>query len=136
MRRLPLSCNGFLSYSRWALARVSYPTEQVTLQSRYFRNLDLSARTSYSSSESNIANWFENFVGLATRSRERQGFVSGPSNSKRVVGNADFGATVHVTSGFRIVDDFRFSNFCIPAAWDSLDLTAVRRNLAFCSQRF
>ena len=112
------ACNGFLSYSRWAPVRVSYPTEQVSMQSRYFRNLDLSARASYSSSESNIANWYENFVGLATRNRERQGFVSGPSSAKRVVGNADFGATVHVTSRFRIVDSFRFSNFRIPSAWD------------------
>jgi hypothetical protein len=112
------ACNGFLSYSRWAPVRVSYPTEQLSVQSRYFRNVDVSARASYSSSQSDIANWFEDFAGLATRTRERQGFVSGPSRSKRVVGNADFGATLHITSKFRIVDSFRFSNFRIPGAWD------------------
>jgi len=65
------ACNAFLSYGRWAPVRVSYPTEQLTLQSHYFRKLDLSARVSYSSSDSNIASWYEDFAGLATRTRER-----------------------------------------------------------------
>ena len=114
------ACNGYRTYSRWAPLRVSYPTEQLALQSRYFRNLDLSARVSYSSSDSQVANWYENFVGLATRTRERSGLVSGPSSSKRVVGSADLGVTVHVTEKFRLVDSFRFSNFRIPASWDLL----------------
>lgn len=114
------ACNGFLSYSRWAPVRVSYPTEQLTLQSRYFRKLDLSARVSYSSSQSNIANWFETFTGLATRTRERSGLISGPALSKRVVGSSDFGATLDVTSKLRFVDSFRFSNFRIPGAWNLL----------------
>ena len=112
------ACNGFLSYSRWAPVRVFYPTEQLSLQSSYFRKLDLSARVSYSSSESNIANWFENFDGLATRTRERNGSISGPALSKRVIGTSDFGATVHATEKLRFVDSFRFSNFRIPGAWN------------------
>jgi len=114
------ACNGFLSYSRWAPIRVSYPTEQLTLQSRYFRNLDLSARVSYSSSQSKTPNWYENFVGLATRTRERFGFVTGPSSAKRVVGSADLGMTLHVTEKLRLVDSFRFSNFRIPGTWNLL----------------
>ena len=112
------ACNGFLSYSRWAPVRVSYPTEQLSLQSGYFRNVDLSARVSYSSSTSELSNWYESFKGLATRTREATGFVSGPSSSKRVAVNTDFGATIHVTNRFRLVDSFRFSNFRIPAAWN------------------
>ena len=112
------ACNGYLSYSRWAPVRVSYPTEQVTLQSRYFRNLDLSARASYSSAPSNVSNWYEDFAGLATRSREVRGHVSGPSSSKHVVANTDAGATLHVTERFRIIDSFRFSNFRIPSQWN------------------
>jgi len=96
----------------------AYPTEQLTLQSRYFRNVDLSARVSYSSSQSQIPNWYENFVGLATRTRERSGLVTGPSSSKRVVGSSDLGVTVHATQKFRLVDSFRFSNFRIPGSWD------------------
>ncbi|HYM77937.1 MAG TPA: hypothetical protein VE377_18325 [Candidatus Dormibacteraeota bacterium] len=112
------ACNGFRSYNRWAPVRVSYPTEQLTVQSRYFRNLDLSARASYSSSPSDVSNWYEHFAGLATRTRERDGQISGPSSAKRIVGNADFGATIHVTEKLRFIDSFRFSNFRIPGQWN------------------
>lgn len=112
------ACNGYLSYRRWAPLRVSYPTEQLAVQSRYFRNVALSGRVSYSSAQSEVSNWFENFSGLATRTRERTGAVSGPSSAKRIVGNADFGTTIEVTKKFRIIDDFRFSNFRIPGAWN------------------
>jgi len=112
------SCNGFLSYSRWAPVRVSYPTEQFTLQSRYFRNLDLSARVSYSSSKNTISNWYEDFAGLASRTREADGVVNGPASAKRILASTDFGATIHVTDRFRVIDSFRFSNFRIPGTWD------------------
>ena len=114
------ACNGFQSYNRWAPVRVSYPTEQLSLQSRYIRKVDLTARASYSASDSNVSNWYEEFVGLATRTRERAGAVSGPSSSRRIAANADFGVTVHVSDRFRLVDSFRFSNFRIPGTWNLL----------------
>jgi hypothetical protein len=112
------ACNGFQSYGRAAPTRVSYPIEQLTVQSSYFSHVDLSARGSYSSSESNVINWGEGFLGLATRTRQRISGTSGPSSAKRVVANADLGVTIRVTEKFRIVDTFRFSNFRIPGAWD------------------
>jgi hypothetical protein len=120
------TCSGYQSYNRWAPVRVSYPTEQLTVQSRYFRNVDLSARGSYSSSDADVSNWYENFGGLG-RNQLRDGLVNGPSSSKRIVGSADFGATVHVTERFRLIDSFRFSNFRIPGTWNLLttDLFAV-----------
>lgn len=114
------TCNGYQAYTRWAPVRISYPTEQVTVQSNYFRQVDLSVRGSYSSSDSKGGNWYEDFLGLATRTRERSGVITGPSISKRVVGNVDFGVTVHVTERFRLLDNFRFSNFRIPATWNLL----------------
>jgi hypothetical protein len=114
------ACNGFQSYNRWAPVRVSYPTEQLSLQSRYIPKVDVTARASYSASGSNVSNWYEEFVGLATRTRERAGAVSGPSSSRRIVANADLGVTVHVTGKFRLVDGFRFSNFRIPGTWNLL----------------
>lgn len=112
------ACNGYLSYQRWAPVRASYPTEQIALQSRYIRKLDLTARAAYSSSDSNVSDWYEQFTGLATRTRERRGTISGPSSARRIAGSADFGATLHVTDQFRIVDGFHFSNFRIPANWN------------------
>ena len=114
------ACNGYLAYSRWAPVRVSYPTEQLALQSNYFRKVDISARASYSSSDSTTGNWFEDFVGLATRTRERSGLISGPATAKRIVDSTDLGVTVHVTEKFRLIDRFRFSNFRIPGQWDLL----------------
>jgi hypothetical protein len=115
------ACNGFQSYGRTAPTRVSYPTEQLTVQSSYFSHIDLSARGSYSSSESKVANWTEGFLGLATRNRQRISDLSGPSSARRVSANADLGVTIRVTEKFRIVDTFRFSNFRIPGSWDFLN---------------
>jgi hypothetical protein len=113
------TCSGYQSYSRWAPVRTSYPTEQITAQSSYFRRLDLSARASYSSSQTQITNWFEDFTGLG-RGNLRGSQISGPSSAQRIVGNADFGATVSVTQKFCLVDNFRFSNFRIPGNWNLL----------------
>ena len=115
------ACNGFQLYNRAAPTRVSYPTEQLTIQSSYLPHVDLSLRGSYSSAESKVINWGEDFVGLATRSRERVGLLSGPTSARRVVANIDMGVTIHVTRKFRIVDTFRFSNFRIPGSWDFLN---------------
>ena len=112
------ACNGYQAYARSAPLRVSYPTEQLTLQSNYFKQLDLSARGSYSSSESKAPNFLEDFLGLATRTRQRISLTTGESTSRRVVANADLGVTVHVTEKFRVVDTFRFSNFRIPGSWN------------------
>lgn len=111
------ACNGFQAYTRSAPTRVSYPTEQVTLQSTYFHKVDISARGSYSSSDSKADSYLEQYVGLSTRSALRIGDTAGASTAKRVVANADLGVTVHVTDRFRVVDSFRFSNFRIPGTW-------------------
>src|SRR5262249_24828994 len=55
------SCNGYLGYSPFSPIRTSYPTEQLTLQSRYFRRLDISARGSYSSAETKVDDFSELF---------------------------------------------------------------------------
>jgi hypothetical protein len=115
------ACNGFLAYSRSSPTRVSYPTEQLTLQSSYFHRLDLSARFSYSSAESKLSNIVEAFDGLSTRSRQRiialTGLTAPASRAKRIVANVDFGATIQLTDRLRLVDSFRFSNFRIPGSW-------------------
>ena len=111
------ACNGYQAYNRSAPSRVSYPTEQLALQSNYFKPLDLSARASYSASDATMNNNLEAFAGLITRSRQRAYAVGGDSQSKRVIANADLGVTIHVTRKFRIVDSFRFSNFRIPGGW-------------------
>jgi hypothetical protein len=121
---LKATCNGYLSYNRFAPVRVSYPVEQLTLQSRYFRRLDISARGSYSSSDSKVNGYNESYLGLVTRTAQRTFDISGQTRTKRVVANADFGVTVHVTDRFRLVDSFRFSNFRIPGSFVENELSA------------
>ena len=120
---LSATCNGYQSYSRFAPVRTSYPTEQLTLQSSYFRRLDLSARASYSSADTKVDNFSENLLGLITRTGQRAFGVTGQARAKRVVANADFGITVHLTDKLRLIDSFRFSNFRIPGAWNPTTLS-------------
>jgi len=114
---LRATCNGYQGYSRAAPVRTSYPTEQLTFQSRYFKLLDLSARVSYSSAETTVNNFAESFLGLITRTGERSFNISGPVNARRVAANVDFGITINVSEKFRVVNTFRFSNFRIPGSW-------------------
>jgi len=117
------TCNGYQAYSRVAPTRVSYPTEQLTLQSDYFRRIDLSARASYSSSDTKVDNFAEDFLGLLTRTNQRLFFITGETRAKRVVANADFGVTVRLTEKLRVIDTFRFSNFRIPGTWNQSQLS-------------
>ncbi|HSK44553.1 MAG TPA: hypothetical protein VLA83_11780, partial [Candidatus Binatia bacterium] len=45
------ACNGYFSYSRFGRLRNSFPTEQLSFQSEYFRRVDLSGRVNYSDAE-------------------------------------------------------------------------------------
>jgi hypothetical protein len=109
------SCNGALSYTRFSPIRNDYPVEQLSFQSNYFRNLDMSGRISYSGSESDRPNYLETFNGLITRSADRGFQQSGPASSRRINTSVDYATTIRVTDKFRMVDTFRFSNFRIPS---------------------
>jgi len=120
---LKATCNGYQAYSRSAPTRTSYPTEQVALQSSYFRRVDFSARGSYSSDDMKVDNFDESFLGLITRTAQRGFDVTGQATSKRVMASADGGVTVSVTDKFRIADTFRFNNFRIPGISDQNTLS-------------
>jgi hypothetical protein len=120
---LKATCNGYQGYSRIAPTRASYPTEQLTLQSRYFQRVDISARGSYSSADTKVDNFSELFQGLISRTGQRQFADTGSARARRVSANADLGVTFFVTDKFRVIDNFRFSNFRIPGAWNSTILS-------------
>lgn len=115
------SCNGFASYTRFGRVRNSYPTEQVSAQSNYWRRVDLSAHAIYSDAESSMPDYASMFAGLETRTRAAiQNIVApagGGADSHRLSLTADAAATVHVTEKFNIVDQFRYTNFRIPGTW-------------------
>ncbi len=107
------TCSAIQAYSRAAPVRISYPTEQLTLQSSYFKRFDISARGSYSSAQDTANNFDETFLGLG-RNNLRGSDVTGSASARRVVANVDLATTIHLTEHLRLVDTFRFSNFRIP----------------------
>lgn len=113
------ACNGYLGYERVVPVRTFNPTEQLSFQSNYFKHVDLAGRVNYSSSSADVDNYRESFLGLVSRSLQRQFLFSGPANAKRISITADLAATWHVSSKFRVVNQFRHNTFRIPGQWNS-----------------
>jgi hypothetical protein len=111
------TCNLYLNYARQGPARTSFPTEQLSFQSNYFRKLDLSGRFMYTGADMNVLNYGEVFGGRESRTNLRDHTASGPATGKNDSVAADAGVTWHVTEKFRVSDTFRFSNFKLPAQW-------------------
>lgn len=115
------SCNGYTSYTRFGNVRNSYPTEQFSLQSDYWRRADIAARVIYSDAESSQPNYQSLFAGLETRTATvLQNIFSpagGGADSHRLSLTTDLGTTIRVTDKFHVVDQFRYNNFRIPGSW-------------------
>src|ERR1700674_128372 len=112
------NCNGYLSYGTHGRTRTNGPTEQLSMQSNYWRDLDLSGRFSYTGGDMIVANWNEAFNGFGSRTRLRDRNASGPVIGGRINTSADFGATWHVTKNFSILDSFHYGNYHNPSVWD------------------
>jgi len=112
------ACNGYFAYSRLNRTRNSFPTEQMSFRSNYFRKLDWNGSVSYTSADLNLPGYSENFDGLITRNRTRNSLEDAVAVAKRVTAGADAGVVVHVTDRFRIKDTFRFNNFRLPGTRD------------------
>jgi hypothetical protein len=114
-------CNGYTSYARFGNVRTSYTTEQFSLQSNYWRRLDIAARAVYSDADSSQPNFGSFFGGLETRtSTVMQNIFSPPGGgaaSHRLSLTTDVGATYRLTDKFHLVDQFRYTNFRIPGSW-------------------
>jgi hypothetical protein len=112
------TCNGYLSYFRHGRTRTNTPIEQISMQSNYFHNIDLSGRFSYSSGDMLVADWIENLADRTSRTNGRVRNSFGPVKGERVNDTADFGATWHVTEKFSILDSFHFAAFHNPSQWN------------------
>jgi hypothetical protein len=111
------TCNLYTGYTRFSPTRNGYPTEQLSFQTAYWKNVDMSGRISYNSASSDRPDFSEIFQGLSTRTRQVFQQQTGPAHTHRVGANADYGVTFHVTERFRIVDNFRWTDFRIPGTW-------------------
>jgi hypothetical protein len=112
------ACNGFLSYNRFGNNRNSYPTEQLSVQSNFFKHVDFSARFSYTDAEADTPSLGEIFSGLITRTRQADFTTLGSAQAKRITANGDFGITFRITEKLRLIDNFRYNDFRIPGGWN------------------
>lgn len=115
------TCNGYQGYTRSGAVRSLFPTEKLSLQSSYFKKLDITASALYSSGDSHVDNYNESFLGLVTRTNERAFNFTGPAKTRRLLGSADFGATYEITDKLRFSESFRYYNSRLPGAWLSAD---------------
>ena len=111
------TCNAFTSYTQNGRARTSQPTEQLSIQSGYFKNVDLSARFSYTGGDMNVNDYNWNFAGRDSRAALSNGLLVGPILGRRVSDTGDFGVTWHITDRLSFLDSFHFSTFHDPAGF-------------------
>ncbi|MGZ4837512.1 MAG: hypothetical protein ACXVZR_03110 [Terriglobales bacterium] len=106
-------------YFRRGHVRTDIPTGQISLQSNYFRSLDLTASATYSSANSDFLN-FNEFMHGSTASLN-----TGSPNTARISGNADLGLTYHLTKNWSISDKFRWLNWREPGAFTNTAFNCV-----------
>jgi len=104
--------NGYLDHGR---TRTNTPTEQLTVQSNYWKNWDLTARVSYSSGDTSVSGYDQTIVGRESRTNLRNQINTGPVQGRRVAAVADFGATWHITNKLSFNETFHYSNWHDPA---------------------
>ena len=129
-------CNGVLlntgqggAYFKRGNVRTDIPTGQLSLQSNYFRKLDITASGTYSSASSDFLN-FDEFAHLntlqpgaptapATVSTTNSSLfrVRGSPSTARVSANADLGVTYHISKSLSVSDKFRWLNWREPGAF-------------------
>ena len=118
--------NGYLDHGR---ARTNTPTEQLSIQSNYWQNWDLTARVSYSSGDTNVFGYNQTIFGRESRSNLRNQLNTGPVSGRRVAAGADFGATWHITDKLSFNETFHYSNWHNPAAFDASSCSFFSANL-------
>ena len=118
--------NGYLDHGR---TRTHTPTEQLTVQSNYWQNLDLTARVSYSGGDINIYGYDQTLAGRESRTNLSNQVNTGPVLGRRVAAVADFGATWHITDKLSFNDTFHYSNWHNPVEFDLSSCSFFSPNL-------
>jgi opacity protein-like surface antigen len=112
-------CNiGLFSFSRSGQVRTGIPTSQLSLQSNYFRKLDLTASGTYSSGRSDFLNYQE-----FANSRNGVSLLNATSHTDRVSGNADLGLTYHLARSWSVADKFRWLDWRNPGNSNQMGFT-------------
>jgi hypothetical protein len=130
------TCSAYFSYLNHGRTRANTPTEQLSLQSNYWKAWDLSARVSYSGGDSDVFGYNEAIFGRESRTNLRNDNLTGPMHDRRVAANADFGATWHITDRLSFVDSFHYLNWHDPGEFDAGDCEFFSPNLLTAANVF
>ncbi len=130
------ACSAAFSYLNHGRTRTNTPTEQLSLQSNYWKNLDLSGRVSYSSGDTNDFGYTENFFGRVSRTNVRNDAFTGPIHGRRVAATAEFGATWQITDKLSFLDSFHFANWHNPVAFLSTECSFFSPSLLTAANVF
>ncbi len=113
------TCNAFLNYSQTQNFRTSIPQESISFQSTSIRRLDLTGRYSYSHAHADTP-YNELLNGRESRTNLQQSTTTGSASTRWDTDTLELAATYSLTRHLRIVDQFRFYNYHLPGAFNSL----------------
>src|SRR6201998_2150027 len=114
-------CNAFSSYLLHWRTRLNSPTEKVTVQSSFFKNVDFAGTLSYTGGDLTVDSYQQNFAGFSAKPTLANFAETGPMSGRHVAAFADLGVPWHVTDDVSLVDSVRFNNWKEPAQFAATD---------------
>jgi len=112
------TCKGFLSYTRTMPGRNRMPTERISFQSTFFKNIEMSGAFSYSNANNLLlglnddANEWTN--AAASSGQVRDAIVRGTGEAKQILTRGNLSAIYSLTKKVRILDSFRGNSWRNP----------------------
>jgi hypothetical protein len=113
------TCSAYFSYLDHGRTRTNVPTEQLSIQTNYWRAWDLSARASYSGGDTDVFDYVQQPFGRESRTNLRNQLTTGPVHGRHVTTTGDLGATWHITKQLSFIDSFHYSNWHNPVSFTS-----------------
>jgi hypothetical protein len=120
-------CNAYYNYLQQGRTRTNSPTEQLSLQSNYWKDWEVSARASYSAGDSNVYGYDQAFYGFQNLTQHNS--VAGPIHNRRVAANADFGVTWHINKKLSFMDSFHYLAWHDPGEFEANNCSFFSTNL-------
>lgn len=123
------ACSGYYNYFSHGATRMDSPTEKFTLQSNYFKNIDLVGMFSYTGGDLTVNNYQQNFTGLESRTFLANYAETGPTKGRHVASFGEFGVTWHITNDFSLVDSVHYGSWKEPAQFASTQCSFFSNSL-------
>ena len=117
------ACNVVTSYSRSQPTREIFPTEIFRFQSSSIRNITMNGNVRYTSANTSLPNYYEDFQGLSGTTRELT--YAGNARAQRQAIATDYGVTWQALKKLSISEQIDYSNVHQPGVADITSLTTV-----------